>query len=121
MLVFLERTATANLARLDRLKPLSPTPGAASPWPSRPGSMVHKLVPSRPDFARAFDADATGARSYWAAPLVALSTAALRLVEAGVLTTPDATAPDPLFEAPAVLDIFDRFRAGVRGGGLRDR
>jgi hypothetical protein len=27
-----------------------------------------------------------------------------------MLTTADATAPDPLFEAPAVLDIFDRFR-----------
>jgi hypothetical protein len=106
MLVFLERTATANLARLDRLA------AVAHAWrrianASRPGSMVHKLVPfalTRPAFTRSDALDAIGGTA------AALSTAALRLVEAGVLTTADAAAPDPLFEAPAVLDVFDRFR-----------
>ena len=106
MLVFLERTAAANLARLDRLAAL------AHAWrrvalASRPGSVVHKLVPfalTRPAFTRRDALDAIGGTA------AALSTAALRLVEAGVLTTPDPAAPDPLFEAPAVLDIFDRFR-----------
>jgi hypothetical protein len=106
MLMFLERTATANLARLDRLAALR------NAWHriaagSRPGSMVHKLVPfalTRPAFTRRDAIEAIGGTA------AALSTAALRLIEAGVLTTADAAAPDPLFEAPAVLDIFDRFR-----------
>jgi Fic family protein len=106
MLVFLERAATGNLARLDRLAAL------AHAWRrialgSRPGSMVHKLVPfalTRPAFTRRDALETMGGTA------AALSTAALRLIEAGVLTTPDAAAPDPLFEAPAVLDIFDRFR-----------
>jgi Fic/DOC family len=106
MLVFLERTAAANLARLDRLATL------AQGWrrvtlSSRPGSMVHKLVPfalTRPAFTRRDALEALGGTA------AAVSTAALRLVEAGVLATTDAAAPDPLFEAPAVLDIFDRFR-----------
>jgi Fic family protein len=106
MLMFLERTATANLARLDRLAVL------AHAWRriaagSRPGSMVHKLVPFaliRPVFTRRDALETLGGTA------AAVSTAALRLIEAGVLTTPDAAAPDPLFEAPAVLDIFDRFR-----------
>ena len=106
MLMFLERTATANLVRLERLAAL------AQAWrrialASRPGSMVHKLVPfalTRPAFTRRDALEALGGTA------AALSTAALRLIEAGVLTTPGAAAPDPLFEAPAVLDIFDRFR-----------
>jgi hypothetical protein len=106
MLMFLERTATANLARLDRLAAL------AHGWrrvtaDSRPGSMVHKLVPfalTRPAFTRRDALETIGGTA------AAMSTAALRLVEAGVLTTTDPAAPDPLFEAPAVLDIFDRFR-----------
>jgi Fic family protein len=106
MLMFLERAATANLARLDRLAAL------AHAWRriaagSRPGSMVHRLVPfalTRPTFTRRDALETIGGTA------AALNTAALRLIEAGVLTTPDAAAPDPLFEAPAVLDIFDRFR-----------
>jgi Fic/DOC family len=106
MLMFLERAATANLARLDRLAAL------AHAWRriaagSRPGSMVQRLVPfalTRPAFTRRDALEAIGGTA------AALNTAALRLIEAGVLTTPDAAAPDPLFEAPAVLDIFDRFR-----------
>jgi Fic/DOC family len=111
MLLFLERTAIANLARVDRLATV------AHAWRriaagSRPGSMVHKLVPfalTRPAFTRRDALETLGGTA------AALNTAALRLIEAGVLTTPDAAAPDPLFEAPAVLDIFDRFReAGAR-------
>jgi hypothetical protein len=106
MLVFLERTATANIARLDRLAAI------AQAWRrialgSKPGSMVHKLLPfalTRPAFTRRDALDAIGGTA------AALSTAAEHLIEAGVLTTPDAAAPDPLYEAPAVLDIFDRFR-----------
>ena len=69
--------------------------------------MVHKLVPfalTRPAFTRRDALEALGGTA------AAMSTAALRLIEAGVLTTADPAAPDPLFEAPAVLDIFDRFR-----------
>jgi Fic family protein len=106
MLMFLERTGAANLARLDRLA------AVGQAWrrialSSRPGSMVHKLVPfalTRPAFTRRDALDAVGGTA------AALSTAALRLIEAGVLTSADPAAPDPLFEAPAVLEIFDRFR-----------
>jgi hypothetical protein len=106
MLMFLERTATANLARLDRLAALSHAWRRVTA-DSRPGSMVHKLVPfalTRPAFTRRDALEALGGTA------AALNTAALRLVEAGVLTTADPAAPDPLYEAPAVLDIFDRFR-----------
>jgi Fic/DOC family len=106
MLMFLERTATANLARLDRLAAVGQTWRRIAAG-SRPGSMVHKLVPfalTRPAFTRRDALDAVGGTA------AALSTAALRLIEAGVLTSADPAAPDPLFEAPAVLEIFDRFR-----------
>jgi hypothetical protein len=106
MLMFLERTATANLVRLDRLAALE-AEWRRTALGSRPGSMVHKLVPfalTRPVFTRRDALETIGGTA------AALSTAALRLIEAGVLTTADAAAPDPLFEAPAVLDIFDRFR-----------
>jgi Fic family protein len=106
MLVFLERTATANLARLDRLAAVGHAWRRIAAG-SRPGSMVHKLAPfalTRPAFTRRDAVDAIGGTA------AALSTAALRLIEAGVLTSPDTAAPDPLFEAPAVLEIFDRFR-----------
>jgi Fic/DOC family len=112
MLMFLERTATANLARLDRLA------AVAHAWRriaagSRPGSMVHMLVPfalTRPAFTRRDALETIGGTA------AALSTAALRLIEAGVLTTADPAAPDPLYEAPAVLDIFDRFRETAAQG-----
>jgi hypothetical protein len=106
MLMFLERTATANLARSDRLAAVAHTWRRVTA-DSRPGSMVHKLVPfalTRPAFTRRDALETIGGTP------AALSTAALRLVEVGVLTTADPAAPDPLFEAPAVLDIFDRFR-----------
>jgi Fic family protein len=112
MLMFLERTATINLARLDRLAAVGQAWRRITAG-SRPGSMVHKLVPfalTRPAFTRRDALEAMGGTA------AALSTAALRLIEAGVLTTPDAAAPDPLFEAPAVLDIFDRFREAAAGG-----
>ena len=110
MLAFVERTAVANLDRLARLG------AVAQAWRgiaagSRPGSLVHKLVPfviTRPVFTRRDALETIGGTA------AAVTTAALRLVEAGVLTTADAAAPDPLFEASAVLDIFDRFREGPR-------
>ncbi len=108
MLVFLERTATANLARLDQLAVLSRAWSRIAAG-SRPGSMVHELIPfalTRPVFTRRDALDSLGGTA------AAMGTAALCLVEAGVLTTADAAAPDPLFEVPAVLDIFDRFRDG---------
>jgi Fic/DOC family len=106
MLMFLERTATANLARLDRLAALGDAWYRIAAG-SRPGSMVHMLAPfalTRPVFTRRDALEAIGGTA------AALGTAALRLVEAGVLTTADAAAPDPLFQAPAALGIFDRFR-----------
>jgi Fic/DOC family len=105
MLMFLERTATANLVRLERLAALRQA------WrriatASRPGSMVHKLVPfalTRPAFTLRDALEALGGAA------AALSTAALRLIEADALTSVDVGG-EPLFAAPAVLDIFDRFR-----------
>jgi hypothetical protein len=46
-----------------------------------------------------------------------VNTAATRLVEAGVLMIANGARRDRLFQAEAVLQIFDRFRAG-RGLGV---
>jgi Fic family protein len=112
MLSFLERTATANLARLGRLAALD------AEWRRiaatfRSDSMVHKLAPfalTRPAFSMRDALDAIGGT------FASVNTAATRLVEAGVLTTSDGARRDRLFQAGAVLEMFDRFRA-ARGGG----
>jgi Fic family protein len=112
MLSFLERTATANLARLGRLAALD------AEWRRiaatfRSDSMVHKLAPfalTRPAFSMRDALDAIGGT------FASVNTAATRLVEAGVLTISDGARRDRLFQAGAVLEMFDRFRA-ARGGG----
>jgi Fic family protein len=112
MLSFLDRTAAANLSRLTRLAAVD------AEWRHlaaafRADSMVHALVPfalTRPVFTVRDALDAIGGT------FASVNTAATRLVEAGVLTISNGTRRDRLFQAGAVLEIFDRFRAGRAGG-----
>jgi Fic family protein len=112
MLSFLHRTATANLSRLARLAAI------AAEWRRiaasfRADSMVHALVPfalTRPVFTVRDALDAVGGT------FASVNTAATRLVEAGVLTISNGLRRDRLFQAGAVLAIFDRFRAGWSAG-----
>ena len=106
MLAFLERTAAANLGRLARLAAVDVQWRrlAAS---CRADSMVDKLAPfalTRPVFTLRDALDAIGGTS------AGVNTAATRLVEMGVLSIADDARRDRLFEAGAVLEIFDRFR-----------
>jgi Fic family protein len=108
MLSFLDRTAAANLSRLDRLAAID------AEWRRlaagfRVDSMVHALVPfalTRPVFTVRDALDALGGT------FASVNTAATRLVEAGVLTISNGSRRDRLFQAGAVLEIFDRFRGG---------
>jgi Fic family protein len=108
LLSFLDRTAAANLARLTRLAAVD------AEWRRiaagfRSDSMVHKLAPfalTRPVFTLRDALDAIGGT------FASVNTAATRLVEAGVLTISNGARRDRLFQAGAVLEIFDRFRAG---------
>jgi hypothetical protein len=113
MLSFLERTATANLARLTRLAAVDAQwRRIASAF--RSDSMVHKLAPfalTRPVFTLRDALDAIGGT------FASVNTAAARLVEAGVLTIANGARRDRLYRAGAVLEIFDRFRAGRGQGG----
>jgi Fic family protein len=108
MLTFLERTAAANLARLTRLAAVDAEwRRIASAF--RSDSMVHKLAPfalTRPAFTMRDALDAIGGT------FASVNTAATRLVEAGVLMIGNGVRRDRLFQAGAVLEIFDRFRAG---------
>ncbi len=107
MLSFLDRTAAANLSRLTRLAAID------AEWRRiaagfRADSMVHALVPfalTRPVFTVRDALDAVGGT------FASVNTAATRLVEAGVLTVSNGARRDRLFQAGAVLEIFDRFRA----------
>ena len=107
MLAFLDRAAAANLSRLDRLSAVD------AEWRRiaaafRADSMVHALVPftlTRPVFTVRDALDAVGGT------FASVNTAATRLVEAGVLTISNGAQRDRLFQAGAVLEIFDRFRA----------
>jgi Fic family protein len=111
MLGFLCRTATANLDRLRRLGALD------AEWRRavagfRSDSMVHKLAPfalTRPAFTIADAIAAIGGT------FASVNMAAGRLVDAGILKIADSARRDRLFQAPNVLDIFDRFRPGPRG------
>jgi Fic family protein len=113
MLSFLEHTAGGNLARLTRLAAVdSDWRRIASEF--RSDSMVHKLATfalTRPVFTLRDALDAIGGT------FASVNTAATRLVEAGVLTIANGARRDRLFQAGAVLEIFDRFRAGRRQGG----
>jgi Fic family protein len=113
MLSFLERTATANLARLARLAAVDAEwCRVASAF--RSDSMVHKLAPfalTRPAFTMRDALDAIGGT------FASVNTAAARLVEAGVLTIANEARRDRLYRAGAVLEIFDRFRVGRGKGG----
>ncbi|MBV9969677.1 MAG: Fic family protein, partial [Xanthobacteraceae bacterium] len=113
MLAFLARTAAANLSRLARLAAID------AEWRRiaarfRADSMVHALAPfalTRPVFTVRDALDAIGGT------FVSVNTAATRLVDAGVLTIGNGAQRDRVFAAPAVLEIFDRFRAGRGAAG----
>ncbi len=108
MLSFLARTAAANLSRLARLAAID------AEWRRiaaafRADSMVHALAPlalTRPVFTVRDALDAVGGT------FASVNTAATRLVETGVLTISNGAQRDRLFQAGAVLEIFDRSRAG---------
>jgi hypothetical protein len=108
VLSFLQRTAAANLGRLTHLATVDAEwRRIASAF--RSDSMVHKLAPfalTRPVFTMRDALDAIGGT------FASVNTAATRLVEAGVLTIANGARRDRLFQAGAVLEIFDRFRAG---------
>jgi Fic family protein len=108
MLSFLDRTAAANLARLTRLAAVEAEWRRIAPG-FRSDSVVHKLAPfalTRPVFTLRDALDAIGGT------FASVNTAATRLVEAGVFTISNEARRDRLFQASAVLEIFDRFRAG---------
>jgi len=106
MLSFLGRSAAANLDRLARLAAIEVQwRGVVSDF--RSDSMVHKLAPfalTRPAFTIADAHRAVGGT------FASVNTAALQLVDAGILVIADHARRDRLFLAAAVLDIFDRFR-----------
>lgn len=110
MLGFVERTATANLARLERLSAIK------AGWEqemsgARRDSLVHRLVPfalTRPVFTIQ---DAVGGIG---GTFASVNAAAARMTAAGILTIEDERRRDRLFQAEAVLDCFDRFRAPRR-------
>jgi hypothetical protein len=95
-------------------RPRTSHAGRAAAWRRVPAgvrsdSMVHKLAPfalTRPAFTVRDALDAIGGT------FASVNTAAARLVEAGVLTIANGARRDRLYRAGAVLEIFDRFRAG---------
>jgi Fic family protein len=106
MLSFLGRSAATNLDRLARLMAIEAQwRGVVSAF--RSDSMVHKLAPfalTRPAFTIADAHSAIGGT------FASVNTAAVQLVDAGILVIADHARRDRLFLAGAVLDIFDRFR-----------
>jgi Fic family protein len=105
MLSFLERSAAANLDRLARLTAIEAQwRGVVSAF--RSDSMVHRLAPfalTRPAFTIADAHSAIGGT------FASVNTAAVQLVDAGILVIADHARRDRLFLAGEVLDIFDRF------------
>lgn len=110
MLGFVERTASANLGRLDRLAAIRREWEEAVSG-ARKDSVVHRLVPfalTRPVFTIQDAVTEIGAT------FASVNTAAGRMVEAGILSIEQGRRRDRLFQADAVLDCFDRFRAPRR-------
>jgi len=110
MLGFMAQAARANLARLDRLQALG------NAWRRqtaniRSDSRLHKLVDhalTSPAFTIADAVVQLGGT------FASVNEAAKRLVDLGVLAVAKGKRRDRLFQAPAVLDVFDHFRAPQR-------
>jgi cell filamentation protein, protein adenylyltransferase len=106
MLLFLARSAGANLDRLERLTAIEAEwRGATARF--RADSMVHRLAPfalTRPVFT------IEDARRAIGGTFASVNTAAAHLVDAGILVIADHARRDRMFLAGGVLDVFDRFR-----------
>ena len=108
ILSFLERTAQKNIQRLERLGALREDWRAATAS-LRADSLARRLAPyalTNPAFTIA---DALGTVG---GTFASVNLAAARLVERGILAIAGEARRGRLFQAPAVLDIFDRFRPG---------
>ena len=116
MLGFVDRTARANLRRLDHLLQLR------GQWENalarfRSDSLVHRLAPfalTRPAFT------ITDAVGEVGGTFASVNAAAAMLVKLGILSIPEGRRRDRLFQAPAVLDAFDQFRARQRDEEVDD-
>jgi Fic family protein len=107
MLGFMDQGAKANLARLDHLLNLK------REWQKavaevRSDSIIHQLVPfalTRPAFTIA------DAISHIGGTFASVNNAAAKLAELNILTVARGSRRDRLFQATAVLNAFDHFRA----------
>jgi Fic family protein len=110
MLGFLQRTAEANLVRIEALAQLHAAwTLAISKY--RSDSIIHALAPfalTQPAFTIADALRAVGGT------FASVNTAAVRLVDIGILRTAKGARRDRLFQATQVLDLFDRFRHAPR-------
>lgn len=110
MLGFMNQGAKANLARLERLLDLKKEWQIAVAG-VRSNSFVHRLVPfalTRPAFTIA------DAVSELGGGFASVNNAAAKMVEMNILTIAKNARRDRLFQAPAVLDLFDHFRRRQR-------
>jgi Fic family protein len=106
MLSLVARTARANIERIDALRNIEAQWRRATSH-FRRHSAVHRLVDlalTRPAFT------VSDALRDIGGTFASVNAAALRLVDAGVLSVPHDARRERIFEAAAVLDLFDRFR-----------
>ena len=106
MLSLVARTARANIERIDALRTIEAQWRHATSG-FRSDSAVHRLVDlalTRPAFTIN---DALGDVG---GTFASVNIAARRLVEAGILSVPHEATRERIFEATAILDLFDRFR-----------
>jgi Fic family protein len=106
MLSLVARTARANIERIDALRTLEAQWRRATSG-FRRDSAVHRLVElalTRPAFT------VNDAVRDVGGTFASVNAAARRLVAAGILSVPDDARRERIFEATAVLDLFDRFR-----------
>src|SRR5262249_39910095 len=106
MLSLVARTARANIERIDALQDIEAQWRRATSH-FRRDSAVHRLVDlalTRPAFTL------NDALRDIGGTVPSVNTAARRLVDAGILGVPHDARRERIFEATAVLDLFDRFR-----------
>jgi Fic family protein len=106
MLSLVARTARANIERIDALRNIEAQWRRATSG-FRRDSAVHPLVElalTRPAFT------VNDAVRDIGGTFASVNAAARRLVAAGILSVPNDAKRGRIFEATAVLDLFDRFR-----------
>jgi Fic family protein len=106
MLSLVARTARANIERIDSLRNVEARWRRATSG-YRSDSAVHRLVGlalTRPAFT------VNDALRDIGGTFASVNTAARRLVDAGILSAPRDARRERIFEATAILDLFDRFR-----------